>query len=54
MNLTDVAIDIATVSFLLFLGFALRVKIVFFSEVFHPGVFDRRDSGIAAGTPGVG
>ncbi len=30
MTLTEVAIDIATVSFLLCLGFALRVKIAFF------------------------
>jgi glutamate:Na+ symporter, ESS family len=36
MNLTDVAIDIATVSFLLFLGFALRVKIAFFRRYFIP------------------
>jgi ESS family glutamate:Na+ symporter len=36
MTLTEVAIDIATVSFLLCLGFALRVKIAFFRRYFIP------------------
>lgn len=36
MSLTDVAIDIATVSFLLLVGFALRVKIAFFRKYFIP------------------
>ena len=53
MNLTDIAIDIATVSFLLCLGFALRVKIAFFRRYFIPASLIAGILGLLLG-PGVG